>query len=163
MEWEVEVRRCQLLHTGWINFKVLLYNTENYIQYPVIKHKEKEYFKKECVCVCLCCAQLLSHLLLFATLWTVACQAPQSMGFCKQEYWRGLPCLPARDFLTQRSNLHLLHYRQILYHQATREYIHFFFLAALDLSCGTWHLQLQRVNSQLQYANSQLQHVGTSS
>ena len=56
MEWEVEVRRCQLLHTGWINFKVLLYNTENYIQYPVIKHKEKEYFKKECVCVCLCCA-----------------------------------------------------------------------------------------------------------
>ena len=52
MEWEVEVRRCQLLDTGWINFKVLLYNTDNYIQYPVIKHKEKEYFKKECVCVC---------------------------------------------------------------------------------------------------------------
>ena len=58
MEWEVEVRRCQLLDTGWINFKVLLYNTENYIQYPVIKHKEKEYFKKECVCVCWCCAVL---------------------------------------------------------------------------------------------------------
>ena len=25
-------------------------------------------------------------------LWTVACQAPLSMGFCKQEYWSGLPC-----------------------------------------------------------------------
>ena len=25
------------------------------------------------------------------TLWTVACQAPLSMGFCKQEYWSGLP------------------------------------------------------------------------
>ena len=26
-----------------------------------------------------------------ATLWTVACQAPLSMGFSKQEYWSGLP------------------------------------------------------------------------
>ena len=29
---------------------------------------------------------------LFATLWTVACQAPPPMGFSKQEYWSGLPC-----------------------------------------------------------------------
>ena len=27
----------------------------------------------------------------FATLWTVACQAPLSMGFSKQEYWSRLP------------------------------------------------------------------------
>ena len=27
-----------------------------------------------------------------ATLWTVAHQAPLSMGFSKQEYWSGLPC-----------------------------------------------------------------------
>ena len=26
-----------------------------------------------------------------ATLWTVSCQAPLSMGFSKQEYWNGLP------------------------------------------------------------------------
>ena len=26
------------------------------------------------------------------TQWTVACQAPLSMGFCRQEYWSGLPC-----------------------------------------------------------------------
>jgi len=25
-------------------------------------------------------------------LWTVACQAPLSMGFSRQEYWSGLPC-----------------------------------------------------------------------
>ena len=25
---------------------------------------------------------------------TVACQAPLSMGFSRQEYWRGLPCPP---------------------------------------------------------------------
>ena len=27
-----------------------------------------------------------------ATPWTVACQAPLSMGFSRQDYWRGLPC-----------------------------------------------------------------------
>ena len=31
----------------WINNKVLLYNTGNYIQYPVINHNGKQY-KKEC-------------------------------------------------------------------------------------------------------------------
>ena len=33
----------------------------------------------------------------FATPWTVACQAPLSMGFSRQEYWSGLPCFPPRD------------------------------------------------------------------
>ena len=28
---------------------------------------------------------------LFVTSWTVACQAPLSMGFPRQEYWSGLP------------------------------------------------------------------------
>ena len=32
----------------------------------------------------------LSHVRLFATPWTVACQAPPSMGFSRQEYWSGL-------------------------------------------------------------------------
>ena len=32
-----------------------------------------------------------SHVQLFATPWTVACQAPLSMGFSRQEYWSGLP------------------------------------------------------------------------
>ena len=34
--------------------------------------------------------KLLSHVLLFATSWTVACQAPLSMEFSRQEYWSGL-------------------------------------------------------------------------
>ena len=34
---------------------------------------------------------------LFATLRTVARQAPLSMGFSRQEYWSGLPCPPAGD------------------------------------------------------------------
>jgi len=33
----------------------------------------------------------LSHVWLFATPWTIAYQAPQSMGFSRQEYWSGLP------------------------------------------------------------------------
>ena len=31
--------------------------------------------------------QLLSHVQLFATPWTLACQAPLSMEFSRQEYW----------------------------------------------------------------------------
>ena len=42
---------------------------------------------------------MLSHLWLFATPWTVACQAPLSMGFSKQEYWSGLPFPLPRDLL----------------------------------------------------------------
>ena len=33
----------------------------------------------------------LSRVRLFATVWTVAYQAPLSMGFSRQEYWGGLP------------------------------------------------------------------------
>ena len=32
------------------------------------------------------------HVQLYVTLWTVAYQAPLSMGFSKQEYWSVLPC-----------------------------------------------------------------------
>ena len=36
------------------------------------------------------CPYMLSYVQLFATPWTVACQAPLSMGFYRQEYWSGL-------------------------------------------------------------------------
>ena len=35
--------------------------------------------------------KLLSRVRLFATPWTVAYQAPQSMEFSRQDYWSGLP------------------------------------------------------------------------
>ena len=38
------------------------------------------------LCVC-----MLSHVWLFATSWTPACQAPLSMKFSRQEYWSRLP------------------------------------------------------------------------
>ena len=78
---------------------------------------------------------------IFATPWIVARQAPLSMGLSRQEYWSGLPFpspghfpnpgtkpgsralqadalssdLLQGIFLTQGSNLSLLHCRQILY------------------------------------------------
>ena len=35
--------------------------------------------------------KLLSYVQLFGTPWTVAYQAPPSMGFPRQEYWSGVP------------------------------------------------------------------------
>ena len=43
MGWEFVVSRYKLLYIEWINNKVLLYSTENYIQYPMISHNGKEY------------------------------------------------------------------------------------------------------------------------
>ena len=34
---------------------------------------------------------------ILCNLWTVALQAPLSMGFSRQEYWSGLPCPPSGD------------------------------------------------------------------
>ena len=51
----------------------------------------------------------LSHLRLFAILWMVACQAPLSTGFPRQEYWSGSPFPPPEIFLIQGLNPHLLH------------------------------------------------------
>ena len=56
-----------------------------------------------------------SHVWLFSTLSTVACQASLSMGFSRQEYSHSLL---QGVFPTQGSNPGLLHYRQILYHWA---------------------------------------------
>ena len=38
-----------------------------------------------------CMTLSISHVRLFSTPWTVAHQAPLSMGFPRQEYWSGLP------------------------------------------------------------------------
>ena len=44
-----------------------------------------------------CVLSRFSHVQLFATLWTVALQAPLSMGFPRQKYWSGLPFPPPGD------------------------------------------------------------------
>ena len=66
-----------------------------------------------------CCHySVLSGVRLSATPWTVAHQAPLSMGLFRQEYWSGLPFPPPGDFPDPGMNLCLLcllHCRQILY------------------------------------------------
>ena len=64
---------------------VLLSNTGNYIQYPVVNHNGKEYFSH---------IYFIYYVQLFATSWTVAHQAPRSMEFSRKEYWSKLPFPP---------------------------------------------------------------------
>ena len=59
--------------------------------------------------------KLLSCVLVFATPWTVAYQAPVSMAFSGKSTEVGYHFLLQGIFLTQESNWGLLHYRRILY------------------------------------------------
>ena len=60
-----------------------------------------------------------SHAQLSATLWTVARQAPLSMGFCRQEYWSGLQS-SSRGSSQPRDHTHISNVsyigRSVLYH-----------------------------------------------
>ena len=58
--------------------------------------------KRECMLSC------CGHVQLFASPWTVTCQASLSMGFSRQEYWRGLPCSLSGDLPDPGIELHLL-------------------------------------------------------
>ena len=87
-----------------------------------------------CVCVCVCCHFILVWL--FATLWTVAHQAPPSMGFSRQEYWSRLSCPPPGNLPDPRDRTCVPYVscigRCVLYHQLhlrnlyiyTHTYIH---------------------------------------
>ena len=108
----------------------------------------------------------LSCVWLFATPWTVAYQAPLSMGFSRQEYWSGLPFPSQRIFLIQGSNPDLLHCRQTLYpvnHQESPDFgegaeiswswvsVPFLTFNHQPLNCeGTWGYDLANV---LQWAH----------
>ena len=63
-DWEFRISRYQLLYfIGWINNKVVLYSTGNYIPYPVVNHNGKEYKNKDCLYVyneSLCCTAEIS-------------------------------------------------------------------------------------------------------
>ena len=54
------------------------------------------------------CMYMLSHVWLFVTPWTVAYQASLSMGFSRQEYQSGLPCMPPGGSSHQGSSPHRL-------------------------------------------------------
>ena len=43
------------------------------------------------------CAKCFSRVQLFVIPWIITHQVPLSMGFCRQEYWSGLPRPPPGD------------------------------------------------------------------
>ena len=72
------------VHLKNIPFKTKVFKSFNYMCLPHI------------ISLCyyhavVCEVKLLSCVLLFAIPWTVAYQAPPSMGFSRREYWSGLP------------------------------------------------------------------------
>ena len=78
------------LVSEWVN-KVWYIQTTEY--YSELKGNELSSHEKTWISVVLSCS-VLSHfscVQLFAILWTIACQAPLSMGFSRQEYWSALP------------------------------------------------------------------------
>ena len=58
---------------------------------PVIQSEVSQKEKHQYSSVQFSSVQSLSRVRLFATPWTVAYQAPPSMGFSWQEYWSGFP------------------------------------------------------------------------
>ena len=67
-------------------------NTRNCGQHPEQTDKQPTV-----TFVHVCTLSHLSRVHVFATPRTVARQAPLSMGFSRQEHWRGLPCPPPED------------------------------------------------------------------
>ena len=59
----------------------------------LVKYMEKIYISSSLLFL----LSRFGHVQLCAALWTVACQAPLSMAFSRQEYWSGLPCPPPGD------------------------------------------------------------------
>ena len=56
------------------------------------------------------CAQSLSRVWLFVTPWTVACQAPLSMEFSRQEYWSGVAVSFSRGSSRPRDQTHVSYF-----------------------------------------------------
>ena len=73
-----------------------------------------------------------SYVLFFVTLWTIAHQAPLSMGFSRQEYWSGLPCPPPGIFPTHRV------IRSLKAKGGSPIYFYLFIMAMLGLCCCAW-------------------------
>ena len=62
---------------------------------------------------------LFNNVQLFATLWTLACQAPLSMGFSRQEYWSKLLCPPPGDLPNPGIIIKLKNYKNKISHKSS--------------------------------------------
>ena len=84
----------------WKSFIIIKkQNTQNTQRCLVQNQKVRREFERAffSLLFCGCLLSCFSHIWLFATLWTVAHQAPLSKGFSRQAYCNGLPCPPPED------------------------------------------------------------------
>ena len=72
------------------------YNSVRGLEWQLDKDSVSQPWLHVRMSVC-CVLSRFSHVRLLVTLWTVAYQAPQSMGFSRQEYWSGETCPPMGD------------------------------------------------------------------
>ena len=79
----------------------------------------------------------VSRIRLFATPWTVAGQAPLSMGFSRQEYWSGLPFPSPGDLPNPGTEPGLQHGRQMLYPLSHRGILLLLLLKYSIFSCSS--------------------------
>ena len=84
--------------TQWSNLCLLLWQANSL----PLSHQWRPYYWIYNTCV----LTRFSHVWLCVTPWTVAQQAPLPMGFSRQEYWQGLPCLPSRGSYQPRDQTH---------------------------------------------------------
>ena len=85
-------------------------------------------------------AQSLGRVWLFMTLWTIAWQAPLSMGFSRQEYWSRLSCPSSRGSSWPRGQTHVSCVfctgRRIVYHWEAPKYHHPGKLSSQEMDLG---------------------------
>ena len=87
---------CKLIVNNAIKECCIVTQSDRDVSLKVLSEILKGIVKSFIIYAC-----MLSRFQLFVTLWTVACQAPLSMGFSRQEYWSGLPFPPLGDVPTR--------------------------------------------------------------
>ena len=91
---------------------------------------------------CVCVLSRFSCGWLCTTLWTLAYQAPLSMGFSRQEYWSGLQCPPPRDlpdpWMEPMSHISCIG-RQVLYH--------YFHMESPSSPITSWQINSEKVET----------------
>ena len=107
----------KMLEMQWLQRNDILMNLRGLqIKHPLY------YFPRSCL---LACSSCFSRVRLYATLWTIACQAPLSIGLSRLGYRSGLHCLPPGDLPSPETEPASLTSPALaggfLYHQNTQE------------------------------------------
>ena len=109
--WRTDGKREMSIHRGWINKscntqraknKTAVKENRNYSSKIDMNDSQKQQWADQTIILIpnICMLGHFSHVWLFAAPWTVACQAPLSMGFFRQEYGAGCHFLIQGIFLT---------------------------------------------------------------